>query len=73
MRKQKRPPENLPTPEQPEWALVRLVLGLLQMGGAVAAFCLLAQTGVSATTVGVTLLTCACTTLSVLLFGARKR
>lgn len=53
------------------WAVVRFVLGITQMTGAVAAFLLIAQTGLSNGTFAVVILTCLFTTVSVLLFGRR--
>jgi hypothetical protein len=54
------------------WALVRLVLGLLQMTGAVVSFYLLFSSGMSGLSLSAVVLTCLCTTISVLLFGSRK-
>ncbi len=53
------------------WVLVRLVLGLAQMVGAVTALIFLAQTGLSSWTLSATIVTGALTTISVLLFGSR--
>jgi hypothetical protein len=54
------------------WALVRLVLGLAQIMGATAAAYLVLTTGLNELSLGVTLFTCLCTSVSVLLFGGRK-
>ena len=61
-----------PTPKELAWAIVRLVLGLGQMTGAVVALMLLVQTGVNSLSFGAVILTCLLTTTSVLLFGRRK-
>lgn len=53
------------------WAVVRFVLGIAQMTGAVVAFLLIAQTGLSNGTFAVVILTSLFTTGSVLLFGRR--
>jgi hypothetical protein len=55
-----------------KWALVRLVLGNLQIAGATASFILLAQLGVTPATLSVVVATSLCTTVSVLLFGGRR-
>lgn len=52
------------------WALFRLVLGCLQMAGAVTAIVLLIQIGVTPLSLGVVVVTGLCTTVSVLLFGS---
>jgi hypothetical protein len=54
------------------WAVVRLLLGQAQMIGAVAAAYLLIQTGMNELSLGAVVFTCACTTVSVLLFGGRR-
>jgi hypothetical protein len=45
---------------------------MLQMGGTVVSLVLLALTGVSAVALAAAVVTCMLTTISVLLFGARK-
>lgn len=59
-------------PRQHRRAMVRLVLGMLQMGGTVVSLVLLSLTGVSAVALAAAVGTCMLTTISVLLFGARK-
>lgn len=54
------------------WALVRLVLGCLQMAGAVTAIVLLVQIGVTPLSLGVVVITGLCTTVGVLLFGSDR-
>jgi hypothetical protein len=54
-------------------ALARFVLGCLQMLGAVVSLFLLLQTGVSTLTLSVVVITCVCTTVSVLLFGSHRQ
>jgi hypothetical protein len=65
------PDRDRPTNEEKGWAIVRMVLGLAQMTGAVAAFYLLFQTGVNALSLSAVVITCLLTTLSVLLFRGR--
>ena len=55
------------------WAVVRLLLGMLQMGGAVVALVLVGTVGVTPLSLTVVVVTGLCTTLSVLLFGSRQR
>lgn len=55
------------------WALLRLVLGFLQVFGASLAFTLLLQTGVTRLALIIVTATGLCTTLSVVLFGGRRR
>jgi hypothetical protein len=58
------------------WALVRFLLGLAQMMGAVMGAYLLVTTGMNELSLGIVLSTCVCTTISVFLFGdwrGRKR
>ena len=55
------------------WAIVRLVLGVAQMAGAVTALVLLATTGITRATAETIVVTCALTTASVLLFGSGRR
>ena len=59
-------------PQHHRWDVMRLVLGMLQMGGTVVSLVLLAVTGVSPIALTSVVMTCALTTISVLLFGARK-
>ena len=54
------------------WTAVRYVLGLLQMAGAIISLVLLALSGVSTASLTSVVLTGLMTTVSVLLFGARK-
>jgi hypothetical protein len=60
------------TGKQRAWALVRLILGLLQMMGAVISAYLLLQIGVNALSLTAVVLTCFCTSVSVVLFGSAK-
>ena len=55
------------------WALLRFGLGIAQMAAAVTALLLLVQMGIGPRSLGAVVVTCALTTLSVLLFGARRR
>jgi hypothetical protein len=66
-------PHGRPTGKEKAWAVVRLVLGLAQMIGAVVSLYLLLQIGLASVTLGAVVFTCACTTASVLLFGGRGR
>jgi hypothetical protein len=54
------------------WAIVRLVLGQAQMIGAVVSAYLLISTGMNEVSLGAVVVTCLCTTVSVLLFGRRS-
>jgi hypothetical protein len=54
------------------WALVRVVLGLLQMFGASLSVVLLLKMGVSPVCIAAVALTCLCATVSVILFGSRS-
>jgi hypothetical protein len=54
------------------WAAIRYVLGMVQMAGAVISLVLLALTGVSTASLTSVVLTGMATTVSVVLFGARK-
>ncbi len=65
--------EQIASAHTRRWAFVRLALGLGQMSGAVVSFYLLAQTGVNELSLAAAVATCLCTTVSVLLFGSRKR
>jgi hypothetical protein len=53
------------------WALIRLILGFLQIMGAVASLLLLVETGVNTVSLASVVVTGLLTTLSVLLFGSR--
>ncbi len=65
------PPARKPTPSERRWAFVRIALGLLQMGGAVVSAYLLLATGLNDWSASAVAFTCACTTVSVLLFRGR--
>ena len=60
-----------PTDAERKWAIVRLVLGLAQVVGAVVSLALLIRTGATAEALTAVAVTGLCTTVSVLLFGAR--
>jgi hypothetical protein len=60
-------------PAERRRAVLRLALGLGQMGGAVASMWLLLDGGVSAWSLGAVVATCVLTTASVYLFGDRSR
>ena len=53
------------------WGKLRLILGLLQMFGAVVSLTLLATTGVTPISLGAVAVTSLMTTISVALFGGR--
>ena len=53
------------------WGRLRFFLGMAQMAGAVVAITLLVEVGVTALSLAAVALTCALTTISVLLFGGR--
>jgi hypothetical protein len=55
------------------WARLRLALGVLQMGGAIAGLMLVASSGLTRSALAVALATTFATTVSVLLFGSRSR
>jgi arsenate reductase len=64
--------------EQPDrktraWARWQFFLGIIQMLGAAVSVFLLVQTGVSTLALSAVVLTCVCTTVSVLLFGSHHR
>ncbi len=61
-----------PTSTEKTWAIVRTALGWVQMFGAIVAFSLLIQTGVTSLALTAVVITCVFTTVSVLLFGRRK-
>lgn len=54
------------------WALIRLILGFLQMFGAVFSVTLLVRTGVTVLALISVAVTSVLTTVSVLMFGARR-
>lgn len=58
-------------PVERRWAVIRLVLGQLQIFGATVALVLLFQMGVTPLSLGVVVATGLCTSVSVLLFGSR--
>jgi hypothetical protein len=60
-------------PPERRWALLRLVLGFAQAFGASLGVTLLLQTGVTKGALLAVTLTGLCTTVSVLLFGGRRR
>ena len=66
------PIRQQPSVMHQRWLLVRFILGLLQMLGVVISLFLLLETGVSALALGAVVLTCVCTTVSVLLFGSHR-
>ena len=55
------------------WTVVRLAIGFAQMAGAVTAFVLLYETGVSEASLAAVVATSVATTISVMLFGRRRR
>ena len=55
------------------WSIVRFVLGILQLTGAVMSLYLLIQIGMSTLALSAVVITCLCTSVSVLLFGSRHR
>lgn len=55
-----------------QWAALRLILGLLQMGGAALSMALLLNTGLNTRSLTCVVITGLFTTLSVLLFGSRQ-
>jgi hypothetical protein len=58
---------------QHAWMVVRLILGLAQMVGALLALTLLLLTGMNAYALTVVVRTSLCTTVSVLLFGSWRK
>ncbi len=60
-----------PTSTERRWALVRYLLGIAQMFGAIVSALLLFLTGVNSLTLWGVVITGAFTTISVLLFGGR--
>lgn len=65
-------PDAVSTQSERRWAWVRLSLGLAQMFWAVFSVTLLVRTGVTALALTAVALTGVLTTVSVLLFGARR-
>lgn len=65
-------PGRPPTRKEWWWAVVRLILGLLQITGATASVWLLLGTGINERSLTTVIVTCVCTTVSVLLFGKRR-
>jgi hypothetical protein len=55
------------------WAVVRLILGLVQMVGALVSLRLLLLTGMNAWSLTAVVLTSMCTTVSVLFFGSWRK
>ena len=55
------------------WTKGRFLLGIVQMLGALVSLFLLVKTGVSTLALTAVVLTCVCTTVSVLLFGSHRR
>jgi hypothetical protein len=55
------------------WAVVRLLLAYLQITGAIVSAVLLLQTGTNTASLGAVVLTCALTTMSVILFGSHGK
>lgn len=55
------------------WGRLRFLLGMAQMAGAVIAVTLLVEVGVTALSLTAVALTCALTTVSLLLFGRDER
>jgi hypothetical protein len=55
------------------WAKGQFLFGIIQMVGAVVSLILLVQTGMSTLALSAVVLTCVCTTVSVLLFGSYRR
>lgn len=68
----RRTPDRVPIREEHLWVSVRLVLGLLQMLGAALSVILLVLTGMTAVALTAVTVTCALTSISVLLFGAKR-
>ena len=62
-------PSPAPARSKHAWVVVRLILGLAQMVGALVSLMLLLLTGMNAGSLTAVVLTSFCTTVSVLLFG----
>ena len=71
MRRDAAPAGPNPTASERRWAVVRLILGQLQMMGAVVSFVLLLQTGINRLSLGAVVVTSLLTGLSLLLFRGR--
>jgi hypothetical protein len=54
------------------WQIARFVLGVLQMGGAALSLLLILRMGFTKLSLGVVMVTCLVTSISVVLFGARS-
>lgn len=59
-------------PTSRQWQAVRLILGFLQMGGAVFSATLIVLTGINRLSLASVVSTCVLTSVSVVLFGTRK-
>jgi hypothetical protein len=64
--------EGRVTVAEKRWAIVRLILGQAQIIGATAAGYLLIREGVNNRSMVAVMITCAFTSISVLLFGSRQ-
>ena len=64
--------DGSPTIRERAWAVVRILLGLGQMSGAIVSFCLLIEIGINELSLGMVVATCLLTCVSVLLFGRKK-
>lgn len=67
------PKSRRPTREEVRWAIVRLILGQVQVVGATAGLVLLFETGLSAATLGIFAVTTLATVVSKLLFRKSDR
>ncbi len=67
------PPSPTQARDKRAWAIVRLILGLVQMVGALVSLMLLLLTGMNAWSLTAVVLTSVCTTVSVLLFGSWRK
>ena len=67
------PPASVPAGDNCIWTVVRVILGLAQMAGALISVTLLLRTGMTTRSLAAVVLTSLCTTVSVLLFGNRRR
>jgi hypothetical protein len=64
--------DGSPTIRERVLAVVRIILGIGQMIGAIVSFCLLIGIGVNELSLGMVVATCVLTCVSVLLFGRKK-
>ena len=64
--------DGSPTIRERAWAVVRIILGLGQMIGAIVSVCLLIEIGINEWSLGMVVGTCLLTCISVLLFGRKK-